>query len=303
MDSAVVPRQSGNGSWLSYEKISPIAIAYCMIMLAVWIPIEISNSYTIHGPETSVILNGIDTKHMLVTQGVRTSGLLHRVISLKSKDTTGPKGEMGLPGDKGEKGYQGQKGIKGNKGRKGSSGSKGPTGNKGDIGQKGERGVPGPKGKSTGDPGPQGPKGEKGEKGDHPPLPSLPTVFNINATAKGDVKIYQTTCHGTCRDITVKVEYDRGGDADLYTKEDSPPSESAMKGASCPDCLCTSKNSNSPDICFVTTSGTNSFYTAVYAHKTYQNGKITFDGPNYDSTRRSEDDSRNGNSDDTESRK
>ena len=53
---------------------------------------------------------------MLVTQGVRTSGLLHRVISLKSKDTTGPKGETGLPGDKGEKGYQGQKGIKGNKG-------------------------------------------------------------------------------------------------------------------------------------------------------------------------------------------
>ena len=85
-------------------------------------------------------------------------------------------------------------------------------------------------------------------------------VFNINATAKGDIKIYQTTCHGTCRDITVKVEYDRGGDADLYTKEDSPPSESAMKGASCPDCLCTSKNSNSPDICFVTTSGRSTEY-------------------------------------------
>jgi hypothetical protein len=41
------PGRTG-GSWLSYEKLFPIAIAYCTIMMAVWIPITISNSYTIH---------------------------------------------------------------------------------------------------------------------------------------------------------------------------------------------------------------------------------------------------------------
>ena len=80
-------------------------------------------------------------------------------------------------------------------------------------------------------------------------------VFNIESALKGDIKVYQTNCHGICRDISVKIEYDSGGDADLYTKEDSPPSERAMKGASCPDCLCTSKKSSSPDVCIVTTTG------------------------------------------------
>ena len=80
-------------------------------------------------------------------------------------------------------------------------------------------------------------------------------VFNIESAQKGDIKVYQTNCHGICRDISVKIEYDSGGDADLYTKEDSPPTESAMKGASCPDCLCTSKRSTSPDVCLVTTTG------------------------------------------------
>ena len=49
MDTAGVSGPVGSGSWLSYEKLCPIAIAYCTIMMAVWIPIEISNSYTIHG--------------------------------------------------------------------------------------------------------------------------------------------------------------------------------------------------------------------------------------------------------------
>lgn len=304
MDTAGVSGPVGSGSWLSYEKLCPIAIAYCTIMMAVWIPIEISNSYTIHGSATNVILTGEETNEMIKAQDDQTNLLSNRINSLKSKDTKGPKGDTGQPGDRGEKGTPGQKGIKGNKGRRGSTGSSGPKGNDGKIGVKGERGIQGPKGNSTGDPGPPGPKGEKGEKGDSPPTPSLPTVFNISATAKGDIKVYQTFCWGTCRDITVKVQYARGGDADLYTKEGSPPSASSISSSSgCSDCLCTSKNSNSPDVCFVTTSGENSFYTAVYAHKSYRNGNVTFDGPNYKSTTRSEDESRDIDSDDTESSK
>jgi len=202
---------------------------------------------------------------------------------------------MGPQGNKGEKGDQGSKGTKGNKGRKGSSGSKGPRGNDGQGGQKGERGEQGPKGQEVGDTGLQGQKGEKGEKGDSPPQ-SPPTVFNIESATKGDIKVYKTRCHGFCRDVTVKLEYDRGGDADLYTKEDSPPTESDF-GSSCSNCLCTSKIATPPDECVVTTRSGNSFYTAVYAHKSYQNGKITFDGTNYNSTTFSVDDSRSGGSD------
>jgi len=304
METHIASGRPGNGSWFSYEKLYPIAIAYCAIMMAIWIPIEITNSLTIHAQDTSAILNGLDTKSMVDSQNKRTEGLKQKINVLKSKDTTGPKGDTGPVGYKGEKGYKGSAGTKGNKGRKGSSGSKGSLGNDGRIGQKGERGDQGPKGKSDGDRGPQGQKGEKGPKGDSPPTPSPPTVFNIESAQKGDIKVYQTNCHGICRDISVKIEYDSGGDADLYTKEDSPPTESAMKGASCPDCLCTSKRSTSPDVCLVTTTVTNSFYTAVYAHKSYQNAKITFDGVNYNATRVSKDDSRMEHSgdEDTESR-
>merc|ERR1711963_331320 len=148
---------------------------------------------------------------------------------------------------------------------------------------------------NVGDPGLQGQKGEKGEKGDSPPQ-SPPTVFNIESATKGDIKIYKTRCHGFCRDVTVKLEYDRGGDADLYTKEDSPPTESDF-GSSCSNCLCTSKIATPPDECVVTTRSGNSFYTAVYAHKSYHNGKITFDGTNYKSTSFSVDRSKSGGSD------
>lgn len=301
METDTASGRGSSGSCLSYEKIYPIAIAYCTIMMAVWIPVEISNSYTIHGSATNVIMTGGQTNDMIKAQEVRTNGLSNRINSLKSKDTKGPKGDTGRQGDKGEKGDPGQKGIEGNKGRKGSSGSRGPTGNNGKVGINGERGIQGPKGNSTGDQGPAGPKGEKGEKGDSPPTPSLPTVFNISATTKGDRKVFQTFCWGTCRDITVNLQYARGGDADLYTKEGGPPNISPSSG--CPDCLCTSKNSNSPDVCFVTTNGENTFYTVVYAHKSYRLGNVTFDGPNYKSTIRSEDDSREIDSDDTESSK
>ena len=76
-------------------------------------------------------------------------------------------------------------------------------------------------------------------------------VFNIESAPKGDIKVYQTNCHGICRDVSVKIEYDSGGDAYLYAKEDSPPTERAMKGGSCPDCLCPSRNSNSSNVCIV----------------------------------------------------
>jgi len=127
METDTASGRGSSGSCLSYEKIYPIAIAYCTIMMAVWIPVEISNSYTIHGPATNVILTGGQTNDMIKAQEVRTNGLSNRINSLKSKDTKGPKGDTGRQGDKGEKGDPGQKGIEGNKGRKGSSGSRGPN--------------------------------------------------------------------------------------------------------------------------------------------------------------------------------
>ena len=66
--------------------------------------------------DTSAILNGLDTKSMVDSQNERTEDLRQKTDDLKSKDTTGPKGEMGTVGYKGEKGYKGSTGTKGNKG-------------------------------------------------------------------------------------------------------------------------------------------------------------------------------------------
>ena len=49
METHVAPGRTGTGSWFSYERLYPIAIAYCTVMIAIWIPIEISNTLTIHG--------------------------------------------------------------------------------------------------------------------------------------------------------------------------------------------------------------------------------------------------------------
>ena len=49
METHVAPGRPGTGSWFSYERLYPIAIAYCAVMIAIWIPIEISNTLTIHG--------------------------------------------------------------------------------------------------------------------------------------------------------------------------------------------------------------------------------------------------------------
>ena len=38
--------------YFSYEKIRPIAMAFCSVMLLIWIPITIANSYTIHNSGT-----------------------------------------------------------------------------------------------------------------------------------------------------------------------------------------------------------------------------------------------------------
>ena len=80
-------------------------------------------------------------------------------------------------------------------------------------------------------------------------------AFNISQAEKGDVNVYQTFCRGTCRDITVRLTYNRGGDADMYTKEGSPPNAASMNTSRCDDCICKSVNSNSPDFCAVTTNG------------------------------------------------
>ena len=90
--------------------------------------------------------------------------------------------------------------------------------------------------------------------------------------------MYKTRCHGFCRDVTVKLEYDRGGDADLYTKEDSPPTESDF-GSSCSNCLCTSKIATPPDECVVTTRCKltyNSFICGIIAFK-IKNTKLIFE--------------------------
>ena len=46
--------------------------------------------------------------------------------------------------------------------------------------------------------------------------------------------------------------------------------------------------------------GQNSFYTSVFAHKSYNNAKVTFDGPNYNYTLHEDDGSRNIESSETE---
>ena len=53
---------------------------------------------------------------MVESQNKRTEGLKLKINALKSKDTTGPKGDTGPVGYKGEKGYKGSTGTKGNKG-------------------------------------------------------------------------------------------------------------------------------------------------------------------------------------------
>ena len=42
---------AGEG-YFSYEKIRPVAMGFCSVMLLIWIPITISNSYTIHNSGT-----------------------------------------------------------------------------------------------------------------------------------------------------------------------------------------------------------------------------------------------------------
>jgi len=274
-------------SWLSYEKIYPIAIAFCTIMMAIWTPITIANSYIIHNAETNNILTGGANIAMVEQHKTKAMQLKDRIKKLDGQNKVGPKGEKGPLGEKGEKGVIGEGGIFGIKGRKGTVGRTGPLGNDGETGNKGEPGVKGLKGNSTGDPGLKGPKGPNGEKGDGPPTPSLPKVYNITRAFKGDKKVYQTFCWDTCRDITVKLSYQ--GDADLYANEGSPP---RIKNSNCDDCLCKSRSSSSPDTCYITTAGENSFYTTVYAHDDYRNAQITFDGPNFNDTIVDNDDSR-----------
>ena len=77
-------------------------------------------------------------------------------------------------------------------------------------------------------------------------------VFNISES-KGEVKMYQVFCHGTCRDVSIDLRYG-DGDADLFVKEGSPPRLNT-ENQECSDCLCKSRSSGRRDICLVTTSG------------------------------------------------
>jgi len=277
--------ETGN-RWISYEKLYPLAIAFCTIMMAIWIPITIANTYIIHDADTNKYLTGKANIVMVEQHKTKAMQLKDRINKLDGQNKVGLKGEKGPLGEKGEDGGTGEGGIKGNKGRKGSKGTTGPSGNDGEKGNKGDPGIKGHKGNSTGDPGPKGPKGQKGEKGDGPPGPSLPKVYNITRAFKGDKKVYQTFCWDTCRDITVKLSYQ--GDADLYANEGSPP---RIENSNCDNCLCKSRSSSSPDTCYITTDSSNSFYTTVYAHDDYRNAQLIFDGPNFNNTIFDNDDS------------
>ena len=79
----------------------------------------------------------------------------------------------------------------------------------------------------------------------------LCTVFNISGS-KGDVKMYQVFCIGTCRDVSIDLRYQ--GDADLFANEGSPPRVNSQN-SDCNDCLCKARSSGSRDTCIVTTSG------------------------------------------------
>ena len=57
--------ETGN-RWISYEKLYPLAIAFCTIMMAIWIPITIANSYIIHdaGTHASLLIFNFGFLHL-----------------------------------------------------------------------------------------------------------------------------------------------------------------------------------------------------------------------------------------------
>ena len=65
------------GGYLSYEKIRPIAMAFCSVMLVIWIPITIANSYTIHN---SGKMSNSQLCNLLNTSTLKQSIQMKRVL-------------------------------------------------------------------------------------------------------------------------------------------------------------------------------------------------------------------------------
>ena len=145
----------------------------------------------------------------------------------------------------------------------------------------------------------------------HPFFVSLIIEIDLGRNSKGDTKVYKVRCHKKCGSVSISLRTGRG-DADLYGKEESPP---IISDSNCNSCtLCKSRDSDLTDQCLVTTiskylvmqctevlffiiharwrfqkwaekktsfSGLDSFYLAVHAHKSYHDGVLKVDGPNF----------------------
>ena len=137
----------------------------------------------------------------------------------------------------------------------------------------------------------------------------MTTEIDLGRNSKGDTKVYKVRCHKKCGSVSISLRTGRG-DADLYGKEESPP---IISDSNCNSCtLCKSRDSDLTDQCLVTTiskylvmqytevllfnflyniskmsrektsfSGLDSFYLAVHAHKSYHDGVLKVDGPNF----------------------
>merc|ERR1711962_1530621 len=149
------------------EKSVPFLLAFCTVMVTIFVPISISTFYTLHTNASQIVLSG---KHIeaLQKQYDNIFDKIEDVMRLYERKPQLLRGHKGTPGNKGREGSSGEKGRKG---RKGSTGSKGDQGQKGNAGKPGERSIKGAKGEigdwgeGSGPKGDVGPKGEPGEKG------------------------------------------------------------------------------------------------------------------------------------------
>ena len=101
--------------------------------------------------------------------------------------------------------------------------------------------------------------------------------MNISRAEKNDKNLFNVTCIGPCRDVSIHLVVSTG-DADLYAREGSPPK---IQNSDCDDCpMCRSRSSQLTDNCENIHTLTSSFYTLVVAHKAYNDAKLTFSAIN-----------------------
>ena len=81
-----------------------------------------------------------------------------------------------------------------------------------------------------------------------------------------------------CRDINIELSVEIG-DADLYAREDAPPS---IRNSNCDNCpLCKSRGSDLSDSCTgLSTEDGDRFYFKVTAHKAFRDATVKVHGFN-----------------------